>query len=160
MKIIVQRVKEASCIVNKETISKIANGYLLFIGLTHSDTLEDVELLARKVAKLRIFEDDNDKLNRSILDMKYEILSISQFTLYANSKKGNRPSFTEAMEPSKAEELYLKLSSILNNDYNIKTYNGVFGEYMDIALVNDGPVTIILESKWLIWLENWQKLTD
>ena len=147
MRFIVLRVKEASCIVNNETISKISNGYLLFIGLTHSDTLEDVEFLALKVAKLRIFEDENGKLNKSIIDMKYEILSISQFTLYANSKKGNRPSFTEAMEPSKAEELYLKLSSILNKEYNIKTYNGVFGEYMDIALVNDGPVTIILESK-------------
>ena len=147
MKIVVQRVLEASCTVNNKIVSKIANGYLLFIGLTHSDTLEDVTFLAKKVAKLRIFEDETGKLNKSILDLNYEILSISQFTLYANSKKGNRPSFTEAMEPKEAEELYLKLSDILNDEYKIKTYNGVFGEYMDIALVNDGPVTIILESK-------------
>ena len=147
MKIIVQRVKQASCSVNGEIISQIDNGYLLFIGLTHTDTLSDVAFLAKKVAKLRIFEDENGKLNKSILDMKYSILSISQFTLYANSKKGNRPSFTDAMEPKMAEELYFELSNILNNEYNIKTLNGVFGEYMDIALINDGPVTIILESK-------------
>jgi D-tyrosyl-tRNA(Tyr) deacylase len=147
MKIIVQRVKEASCIVNNSLISKISNGYLLFVGLTHSDTIEDVKYLAKRVAKLRIFEDETNKLNKSILDMNYEILSISQFTLYANTKKGNRPSFTDAMEPLLAEKLYLDLTHILNNEYNIKTYNGVFGEYMDISLVNDGPVTILLESK-------------
>ena len=147
MKIIVQRVKQASCSVNDKIVSKINNGYVLLIGLTHSDTLEDVSFLAKKVAKLRIFEDKEGKMNKSILDMNYEILSISQFTLYANSKKGNRPSFTNAMEPVKAEKLYIELSNILNDEYGIKTYNGAFGEYMDIALINDGPVTIILESK-------------
>ena len=148
MKIIVQRVKEASCIVNDSLISKISNGYVLFVGLTHTDTIEDVKYLAKRVAKLRIFEDESNKLNKSILDTNYEILSISQFTLYANTKKGNRPSFTDAMEPLLAEELYLELTNILNNEYHIKTYNGVFGEYMDISLVNDGPVTILLESRW------------
>jgi len=147
MKIIVQRVKEASCIVNNSLISKIANGYVLFVGLTHSDTIEDVKYLAKRVAKLRIFEDESNKLNKSILDMNYEILSISQFTLYANTKKGNRPSFTNAMEPLVAEKLYLELTNILNNEYHLKTYNGVFGEHMDISLINDGPVTILLESK-------------
>lgn len=147
MKVIVQRVREASCTVNNEIVSRINNGYLLLVGLTHNDTLDDISYLAKKIAKLRIFEDENGKLNKSILDMNYEILSISQFTLYANSKKGNRPSFTEAMEPLLAEKLYKELTNILNNEYNIKTYNGVFGEYMDISLINDGPVTIILESK-------------
>ncbi len=147
MKVIVQRVKEASCIVNNQLISEISNGYLLFVGLTHSDTLKEVEYLAKRIVKLRIFEDEDNKLNKSILDMNYEILSISQFTLYANTKKGNRPSFTDAMEPLDAEKLYLELTNILNNEYHIKTFNGVFGEYMDIKLVNDGPVTIMLESK-------------
>lgn len=148
MKVVVQRVKSATCTVNNEVISKIQNGFLLFVGLTHTDTIKEVEYLAKKIAKLRIFEDDNGKLNKSIIDMKYDILSISQFTLYANSEKGNRPSFTDAMEPTMAEKLYLKLSSILENTYQITTINGLFGEYMDIALINDGPVTIILESKW------------
>ncbi len=147
MRIIVQRVKEASCSVNDIVVSSISNGYLLFVGLTDTDTFKEVEYLAKRIAKLRIFEDEDNKLNKSILDKNYEILSISQFTLYANTKKGNRPSFTEAMDPLKAEELYLELSKILNNDYNIKTLNGVFGEYMDISLINDGPVTITLESK-------------
>lgn len=147
MKVIIQRVKEASCAVNGEVISQISNGYLLFVGLTHSDTLKEVEYLAKRIAKLRIFEDEDNKLNKSILDKNYKILSISQFTLYADTKKGNRPSFTKAMEPKVAEELYLELSNILNNVYGIKTLNGVFGEYMDISLINDGPVTISLESK-------------
>jgi len=147
MKVIIQRVKEAKCLVNNELVSKITNGFVLFVGLTHSDTLEDVNYLAKRIAKLRIFEDQDKKLNKSILEMNYEILSISQFTLYANTKKGNRPSFINAMEPIKAKELYLELSNILNKEYDIKTVNGVFGEFMDIALINDGPLTITLESK-------------
>lgn len=147
MRVLVQRVKEASCTVNHEIISSIEKGYLLLVGLTHTDTEEDVVYLAKKIATLRIFEDENNKLNRSIVDEKFEILSISQFTLYGNAKKGNRPSFTDALEPELAKILYLKLSEILENDYHIKTYNGMFGEHMDIALINDGPVTILLESK-------------
>lgn len=147
MKIIVQRVKEASCIVNNIIVSTINDGYLLFVGLTHSDTLEEVTYLAKRIAKLRIFEDESGKLNKSILDKGYSILSISQFTLYANTKKGNRPSFTDAMDPLQAKKLYLELTNILNNEYKINTVNGIFGEYMDISLINDGPVTIILESK-------------
>ena len=147
MKVIVQRVNEASCTVNDKVISKISNGYLLFVGLTHGDTIEEVKYLAKKIANLRVFEDENNKLNKSILDKGYAILSISQFTLYGDVKKGNRPSFTNAMEPLEANKLYLELSNILQNEYNIPTQNGVFGEYMEISLINDGPVTIILESK-------------
>ncbi len=147
MKIVLQRVNEASCTVNNKIISRINKGYLLLVGITHTDTIKEVEYLAKKIAKLRIFEDEIGKMNRSILDLNYQILSISQFTLYANANKGNRPSFIDAMNPKTAEELYLKLSEILNEEYKIETFNGVFGEYMDISLVNDGPVTIILESK-------------
>lgn len=147
MKIIVQRVKEASCKVNNIIVSTINDGYLLFVGLTHSDTLEEVTYLAKRIAKLRIFEDESGKLNKSILDKGFSILSISQFTLYANTNKGNRPSFTDAMDSLQAEKLYLELTNILNNEYKINTVNGIFGEYMDISLINDGPVTIILESK-------------
>ena len=147
MKVVVQRVKEASCFVNNQVVSKIGNGYLLLVGLTHSDSIADVEYLAKKIANLRIFEDHEGKMNKSILDMKYQILSISQFTLYGNTLKGNRPSFIDAMHPVKAEELYLKLTDILINNYGINTLNGMFCEYMDISLINDGPVTIILESK-------------
>ncbi len=147
MKIVVQRVKDASCSVDNKVVSRISNGYLLLIGLTHSDSLKDVEYLARKIANLRIFEDEAQKMNKSILDLKYEILAISQFTLYGNTDKGNRPSFTEAMDPVNAEKLYLEFARILNDQYLISTKIGVFGAYMDIMLTNDGPVTVILESK-------------
>jgi len=147
VKIVIQRVKSASCTVNNEVISKINNGYLLFVGFTQNDTLKEVEYLAKKVANLRIFEDEGGKLNKSIIDKNYQILSISQFTLYGDASKGNRPSFTKALEPKKALELYLILNKILKNEYKINTLNGAFGEHMDIKLINDGPVTIILESK-------------
>lgn len=147
MKIVVQRVKEASCIVNSELISNIQNGYLLLVGFTHGDTVDDVNYLAKKVANLRIFEDEDGKLNESILDKGYEILSISQFTLYGSAKKGNRPSFTDALEPKMANQLYENLTQVLINEYNITTLQGAFGEHMSISLINDGPVTIILESK-------------
>ncbi|KFZ26408.1 MAG: D-tyrosyl-tRNA(Tyr) deacylase [Candidatus Izimaplasma bacterium HR2] len=147
MKVVVQRVKEANCTVDKKVISSINNGYLLLVGFTQNDSIEEVKYLAKKIANLRIFEDQEGKLNKSILDMNYEILSISQFTLYGDTSKGNRPSFTKALEPKKALNLYLELSNILNKDFNIKTLNGAFGKHMDISLTNDGPVTIILESK-------------
>ena len=147
MRVVVQRVKSASCRVNFEVTSKINSGFLLLTGFTHTDTIEDVEYLAKKISNLRVFEDDEGKMNKSITAMNYEILNISQFTLYGDARKGNRPSFTKAMVPQKAEELYLEFTNILNNKYNIKTYNGVFGATMDIKLINDGPVTIILEGK-------------
>lgn len=147
MKVVVQRVKEASCTVEGKVISKINNGYLLLVGFTHNDTYEDVKYLAKKIANLRIFEDESGKLNKSILDMNYEILSISQFTLYGDTTKGNRPSFTKALEPTKALELYFVLTNILNDEYFIKTLDGAFGKQMSISLINDGPVTILLESK-------------
>lgn len=147
MRILVQRVKKASCRVNYEIISEINNGFLLFTGFTHTDTIEDVKYLAKKVANLRVFEDEYGKMNQSIINKEYEILNISQFTLYGDTRKGNRPSFTKAMHPDKAKELYLELSNILQKEYNIHTLNGEFGAYMDIKLINDGPVTVLLESK-------------
>ncbi len=147
MKVLVQRVSNASCTVQNKIISEINNGYLLLVGFTHSDTIEDVNYLAKKIANLRIFEDENNKLNKSILDKNYEILSISQFTLYAATKKGNRPSFTDSMAPDKAKELYHKLTETLQNVYHINTLEGEFGAMMDISLTNNGPVTILLESK-------------
>jgi D-tyrosyl-tRNA(Tyr) deacylase len=147
MKIVVQRVKEASCTVNNKVISQINHGFVLLVGLTHTDTIKEVEYIAKKIANLRIFEDDEGKLNKSIIDVSGEILNISQFTIYADTKKGNRPSFSEAMKPEFALPLYLKLTEILTETYHIKTLNGSFGAMMDISLINDGPVTIILQSK-------------
>ena len=147
MKVLVQRVSRASCTVANDVKSSIKNGYLLFTGFTHTDTEEDVKYLAKKIANLRIFEDEAGKLNKSILQMNYEILNISQFTLYGDTVKGNRPSFTKAMKPEEANELYKKLTETLNFEYGIKTFNGAFGEHMEISLTNDGPVTIMLRSK-------------
>lgn len=147
MKVVVQRVSQASCTVAGTVVSSINEGYLLLTGFTTTDTQEDVIYLAKKIANLRIFEDESNKLNKSILDKQLQILNISQFTLYGETKKGNRPSFTTALEPKKAEELYLELTNILNTTYNIPTFNGVFGADMKISLTNDGPVTIILRSK-------------
>lgn len=145
MRVLVQRVSHASCTVDNRVISEIQHGFLLLVGLTHTDTMAEVRYLAKKIANLRVFEDENNKLNKSILDLEYEILSISQFTLYGDTVKGNRPSFTKALEPVKAKELYLKLSEILEEEYHIKTQNGAFGKHMEISLLNDGPVTLLLE---------------
>ena len=147
MKIVIQRVKEASCKVDGKTISKIDNGLLLLVGITTIDTIKEVEYCAKKIANMRIFEDVDGKLNKSILDFNYEILSISQFTIYGDTLKGNRPSFTKAMKAEEANILYEKLTETLQNEYSINTYQGKFGAMMDISLINDGPVTIILESK-------------
>ena len=147
MKVLVQRVSEASCSVNNKIISSIEKGYLLLVGLTHTDTQKEVDYIAKKIAHLRIFEDEEGKLNKSIIDMNYEILSISQFTLYGETKKGNRPSFTQAMHPAQAKPLYLSLSKTLKDFYGINTHNGEFGAHMMIKLSNDGPVTIMVESK-------------
>lgn len=144
MRVVVQRVKSASCVVTDEVVSKIEKGYLLLVGFTRSDTLENVVKMARKIANLRIFEDDNGKMNLNISQVNGEVLSISQFTLYANTKDGNRPSFVESMKPDEANHLYLKFNEELRK-YNLNVYEGIFGENMQIHLINDGPVTINLE---------------
>ena len=145
MKVIVQRVKKANCVVNNEVVSSVGKGYMLLVSFKHDDTYAQVEKMAKKVANLRIFEDENQKLNHSIIDVNGEILSISQFTLYANPYTGNRPSFTDCMYHKVAIHLYERFNEILNQEYKIKTLPGVFGEDMELNVQCDGPVTITLE---------------
>lgn len=145
MKVTIQRVSSASCVVNNQLINKIDHGYMLLIGFTHNDTLENVNKMCKKIANLRVFEDQNDKMNLSIKDVKGSILAISQFTLYADCNGGNRPSFVDSMRPDPANELYLKMIDILNNEYQIPTFGGVFGAHMYLNPICDGPVTINLE---------------
>lgn len=144
MKVVLQRVQQASVTINHQLVSQIGAGLLLLVGFGQDDNSEAVDYLAAKISKSRIFVDQNGKTNLSIADVKGEILSVSQFTLYANTKKGNRPSFTEALEPQKAQKLYeLFNQQLANTGVNVKT--GVFGADMQVELINDGPLTIIYE---------------
>lgn len=145
MKVTIQRVTHANCVVENKIVSEIDKGYLVLVGFTHTDTLDNVKKMAKKVANLRIFEDENEKMNLSIIDVKGKILAISQFTLYADANQGNRPSFINSMKPDSANKLYEEFMSILNNEYNIPTLPGVFGAHMVLNPVCDGPVTINLE---------------
>ena len=144
MKVILQRVSSASVKVDNQIVNEISNGLLLLVGFTHNDTINDIDYMVRKIINLRIFNDDNGKMNKSIKDVKGNILSISQFTLYANTVNGNRPSFIDSMPYNQAEKLY----EIFNNELNniIPTLGGIFGADMKVNLINDGPVTIILDS--------------
>lgn len=146
MRVVIQRVSQASVVADGEENGKIKQGFVLLVGVEEADTDEDVAYLTRKIANLRIFEDDKGKMNLSLRDVQGEILSISQFTLHANTKKGNRPSFIEAAKPEKADELYDQLNDNLRQEgFTVET--GVFGADMDVSLVNDGPVTILIDSK-------------
>ncbi|HHU28884.1 TPA: D-tyrosyl-tRNA(Tyr) deacylase [bacterium] len=146
MRVVIQRVKEASCVVENQVVGKIDNGLLLFVGVTHDDNSEDVDYLVRKIVNMRIFEDENQKMNLSLKDKGYDILSISQFTLFAETRHGNRPGFSNAADPKKANELYEEFNEKLRlNDVKVET--GVFGAMMEIKLINDGPVTILIDSK-------------
>ena len=145
MRVVIQRCKYASCSVDGVVVSKINKGFMCLVGFKEGDTLKDVELLAKKTAGMRIFEDENSKMNLGLNDVNGDILAISQFTLYADCKKGNRPSFTEAMNYNKAIDFYDEYCNILRG-YNINVLKGVFGADMQIELLNDGPVTIILDS--------------
>ncbi|HHU56389.1 MAG TPA: D-tyrosyl-tRNA(Tyr) deacylase [Acholeplasmataceae bacterium] len=144
MRVVLQRVSKAECVVNNELTGKIDKGYLLFVGFTDGDDETTIEKSAKKISKLRVFEDENGKMNLDIYEVKGSILSISQFTLYANTEKGNRPSFVEALNPVEAEKLYSKFNQKLR-ELNLRVEEGIFGEHMDIKLINDGPVTIIFE---------------
>ncbi len=146
MKLVIQRVKNAKVEVEDKIISEIEKGFLVFIGITHEDNTEIADYLARKMCNLRIFEDEDNRMNKSIKDVEGELLIVSQFTLYANCKKGNRPSFTESMEPNKANELYEYFCGKSKQE-GIKVKKGIFGADMQISLLNDGPVTIVLEEK-------------
>ena len=145
MKLIVQQVDYAKVVINNKLYNAINQGLLIFIGIHKEDTLENIQYLIKKILKLRIFTDENNKMNLSVIDLNLSIMLISQFTLYANIKKGNRPSFINTADPNKAERLYNLFIKELNQyDVNLKT--GKFGADMKIELINDGPKTFILES--------------
>lgn len=146
MKVVLQRTKEASVTVDNEITGSISHGYMLLVGISHEDTITDVEYCARKVAELRLFEDEEGKMNRSIHEVGGQILSVSQFTLYADTKKGRRPSFTNAARPEHAKPLWDTFNETLKG-HGLHVETGIFGADMDVALINDGPVTIIIESK-------------
>lgn len=146
MKVVLQRSKAASVTVNGEVTGEIDKGYVLLVGLTHSDDEKDVEYVANKVANLRLWEDEDGKMNHSIKEVDGAILSISQFTLYGDTRKGRRPSFIEAARPEQAEPLWQLFNEKLRVE-NLHVETGIFGEMMDVELINDGPVTIIINSK-------------
>lgn len=144
MKIVVQRVKEAEVKVEGKTVGKIEKGFLVLLGVTHNDTKEQADYLVKKLCKLRVFTDENDKMNLGLKDINGELLIVSQFTLYADCSQGNRPSFTEAARPDQANELYEYFcSECEKNDIHVE--KGIFGADMKVSLLNDGPVTIIIE---------------
>ena len=146
MRIVLQRVAHASVTVEEKVIGKIQRGFLLLVGVTHDDAMENMEYLVRKIVQMRIFEDEEGKLNRSIQDIGGEILSVSQFTLYADTKKGNRPSFSKAAPGDVALEMFEQFNGLLR-DTGIPVETGQFGADMKVELLNDGPVTILLDSK-------------
>lgn len=148
MKIVLQRVKKASVTIDEKVYSDIQAGLLLLVGIEDSDTDEIMEKMAKKCVELRIFEDENGKMNLGLKDIKGDILSISQFTLYADCKKGRRPSFTGAGKPDFSSMMYDKFNDMMRcHEVEVKT--GIFGADMKVELLNDGPVTIILDSKEL-----------
>ena len=148
MRIVVQRVNEAKVVVAKETVGQIGMGFMCLVGFNHEDNQDVVDKMVNKLINLRIFEDDNEKLNLSLKDVGGSVLSISQFTLYADCKKGRRPSFISAARPESAKPLYEYFNGALENE-NIKVETGIFGAMMDVSLTNSGPTTIILDSDQL-----------
>ncbi len=147
MKALIQRVSKASVRVNNKLCGKCGKGFLILFCAVEGDTESDIELLAKKTVNLRIFEDEEGKMNRSLLDVGGEVLCISQFTLAADTKKGNRPSFIKAMKPDTACEMYDKFCEALKG-YGVKSVEkGIFGADMQVSLVNDGPVTVMLDSE-------------
>ncbi len=146
MKAVIQRTKKAKVIVNGETVASIGKGILVLLGVHRDDTESDVDYLLKKIPYLRIFEDENGKMNLSLSEVGGEIMVVSQFTLLANTKKGRRPSFEEAADPAKGKRLYRLFVERLK-DLGFIVKEGVFGEHMEVELINDGPVTIVMDTK-------------
>jgi D-aminoacyl-tRNA deacylase len=146
MRIVVQRAKSGRVRVEGKIVGEIGHGVVLLVGVTHDDTLDDVNWLAEKVTGLRIFEDESGKMNRSLLDVGGAILSVSQFTLYGDCRKGRRPNFMAAAKPELAKELYEALNERMRS-YGCRVETGVFGAMMEVEIVNDGPVTLLLDSR-------------
>lgn len=145
MKVVVQRSKHSSVSVNNELVNEINSGLVLLIGIAVDDDMSDLEYIVKKVLNLRIFDDENGVMNKSILDVGGEILSISQFTLQASTKDGNRPSYINAMKGDEAIKLYEEFNRRLNE--SVHTLPGVFGAEMEVNILNDGPITIVIDSK-------------
>ena len=148
MRAIVQRVTKASVSVDCETVGKIDKGFMVLVGVGEDDDETDLKYIADKIINLRVFEDENEKMNLSLNDISGELLVISQFTLFGDCRKGRRPSFDKAGEPKRAKELYEKLCEYFN-ECGIKTQTGIFAADMQVELINDGPVTLMLDSKKL-----------
>ncbi|NNK82111.1 MAG: D-tyrosyl-tRNA(Tyr) deacylase [Flavobacteriaceae bacterium] len=147
MKAVIQRVSKASVTINGEKVANIKTGLLVLLGIVNEDTQEDISWLTNKIANLRVFPDEKGVMNKSLIDIDGEIIVVSQFTLHASTKKGNRPSYIKAARPEIAIPLYLAFVNELEKGTSIKVQTGEFGAMMDIALVNDGPVTIIIDTK-------------
>lgn len=145
MRAVLQRVSQAEVTVQGECVASIGRGYLVLVGVTHTDGETDARYIADKIASLRLFEDEAGKINLGITDVGGEVLLVSQFTLYADCRKGRRPSFTDAAPPDMAERLYLRVAEMLR-EAGLPVQTGVFGAHMQVSLVNDGPVTILLDS--------------
>jgi D-tyrosyl-tRNA(Tyr) deacylase len=149
LRAVVQRVTSGKVAVQGKTVGSIGTGLVVLLGVAPGDEEKDLKYIMDKVVNLRIFEDEDGKMNLSIKDISGEILVISQFTLYGDCRKGRRPSFSNAAAPEKANELYLKFISDLRDEHNLKVETGVFGEFMDVSIVNSGPVTMLLDSSKL-----------
>ena len=147
MRVVIQRVSKASVQVDSNLISSISEGLLILLGIENNDTNDDINWLIKKIANLRIFSDKNDKMNYSVMDINGDIIVVSQFTLHAKTKKGNRPSYINAAKPEIAIPLYEKFINNLVKETGSNVYSGEFGAHMQVTLSNDGPVTIIIDSK-------------
>jgi len=147
MKAVIQRVSRANVQIDKKTRGEIGTGLLVLLGIEDADTVEDIQWLSNKIVNLRIFNDENAVMNKSVLDVNGDILLISQFTLHASTKKGNRPSYIKASKPEFATPMYERMIDQLGRDLGKKVQTGIFGADMNVELINDGPVTIVIDTK-------------
>jgi len=149
MRAVIQQVKNANVVVNNEEISKIDKGFLVLLGIKDNDTMDDLAYVKKKIEKLRIFEDEDGKMNLSIEDVGGKILLVSQFTLFGDVRKGNRPSFIQAARPEKANEFYeIMKKELINDGFDVNT--GKFQTHMEVGLINDGPTTILIDSERIL----------